>query len=160
MIQALDRVATDSGVKKAAVTESLIRQFVTSGGHGSRPDRLSVAREFSRFVFSELPHTFVPPRLFLGIRRRKPVVRVLSRQEAGRFLNVCASLADKPTSRTRWLIHGTALWVLLMTGLRRGEALGLADEDVDLGAKVITIRRGKFGKSRFVPLAPDVADRL
>lgn len=160
LLRRLDRLASGLGLKEAAVTESLIRRFVTCGGDGSRWHRLSVAREFSRFVATELPNTFVPKRLFLGVRRRHPVIRALSREEASRLLDVCASLADKPNSRTRWLVHGTALWTLLMTGLRRGEALALTNEDVDLVANVLTIRRGKFGKSRFVPLAWDVAQRL
>jgi integrase len=160
MAQKLDRLAIDAGLKEPVITEAFIRQFVSSGADGARAERLSVARQFSRFLASDLPQTFVPHRLFLGVRRRKPVVHVLSRQEASRFLIICGSLADKPTSRTRWLIHGTALWTLLMTGLRRGEALGLADEDVDLAANVITVRCGKFGKSRFVPFARDVAVRL
>jgi integrase len=53
-----------------------------------------------------------------------------------------------------------ALRVLLMTGLRRCELLALRDEDVDIEAGILTIRRGKFGKSRFVPIAADLTGRL
>ena len=39
---------------------------------------------------------------------------------------------------------------------RLGEALGLADIDVDLVAGVLTVRGAKFGKSRLVPVHPSV----
>jgi integrase len=42
--------------------------------------------------------------------------------------------------------------LLAATGLRIGEALNLDVADVDLRDGVLTIRKAKFGKSRFVPL--------
>lgn len=60
----------------------------------------------------------------------------------------------------RRLSHGTLLRVLLLTGLRRGEALALKVSDVDLATAVLHVRCGKLGKARFVPVAADLADRL
>ena len=42
--------------------------------------------------------------------------------------------------------------LLLSSGLRISEALHLEDRDVELDAGVLTVRDGKFGKSRLVPL--------
>jgi integrase len=50
--------------------------------------------------------------------------------------------------------------LLYLTGLRAGEALRLTDADVDLDTAVLRVRDTKFGKSRLVPVAPDVAIRL
>jgi integrase/recombinase XerD len=160
LLHKLDDLARESGSRRPIITESFVRHFVAHGAAGSRTHRLTVARQFSRFVVDEMRRAFVPQRSFLGVRRRQPAIRVLSREEASRFAGVCASLADRVTVRPRWLVHGTALWTLLMTGMRRGEALGLTDDDVDLVANVLTIRKGKFGKSRLVPIAPDVGRRL
>ena len=44
--------------------------------------------------------------------------------------------------------------------MRVGEALGLARDDVDLGAGVITIRQAKFDRSRLVPLHPTTTGAL
>lgn len=160
----LDRAAIDSGLEEPVIDEAFFRQFVSQASIGSRMHRLTLARQLSRFVAMEEPRTFVPPRSYLGIRRQQPVIRVLSREEARRFLDACdtltGTLTGKRSTRGRWLIHGTVLWTLLLTGLRRGEALGLTDEDVDLFTGVLTIRRSKFGKSRFVPIAQDVTERL
>ena len=48
------------------------------------------------------------------------------------------------------------LRVLLQTGLRTSEFLGLRWKDVDLKAGVLTIPRSKHGESRHVPLTSDV----
>jgi integrase len=50
--------------------------------------------------------------------------------------------------------------LLYLTGMRRGEVLSLTREDVDLPNGVLRIRKGKFGKSRFIPMAQDRTDRM
>jgi integrase len=47
-----------------------------------------------------------------------------------------------------------------VTGLRINKAIALDDDDVDLGEGVITVRRGKNGTARYVPLAPSTVARL
>jgi integrase len=156
----LDRWAATDDLPDAVLDEALVRRFVADATRGSRSHRLTLVRQLARFLAVEEPRTFVPPRRFLGVRRQHPVIRVLSREEASRFLDACNALTDSPAYPHRGLIHGAALRTLLLTGLRRGEALALAVQDVDLDAGVISIRRGKFGKSRFVPVAPDIAQSL
>src|SRR5260370_1014554 len=46
------------------------------------------------------------------------------------------------------------------TAMRVSEARRLACRDVDLLAGVVTVREGKFRKSRLVPLHPSVLDAL
>jgi integrase len=58
------------------------------------------------------------------------------------------------------VVHGTALILLYLTGLRLGEVLRLAVGDVDLSKRLLRIRQTKFGKSRLVPVAPDLNDKL
>jgi integrase/recombinase XerD len=50
-----------------------------------------------------------------------------------------------------WTYHGL-FGLLSVSGLRLGEARSLELRDLDLNAAVLTIRSGKFGKSRLVPL--------
>lgn len=42
------------------------------------------------------------------------------------------------------------------TGMRAGEVIGLTTADVDLTRGVVTVRRGKGGKGRIVPISPQV----
>jgi integrase len=52
------------------------------------------------------------------------------------------------------------VWLLRMTGMRVGEALALKWSDIDLFAGNITIESGKFGKSRAIPILPELRPRL
>lgn len=141
------------------LSEDLVREYLSDWSEAGRPNRLTITRVLAQFLAIEEPRTFVPPPRFLGIRRSRPVIRVLSQEEARRFLAACDVLSEA-RARPLGLVHSMALRTLLLTGLRRRELLSLRDEDVDLSEAVVTIRRGKFGKSRFVPLAPDLVQRL
>jgi integrase len=156
-LRELDRFAALSNGD--VLSETLVRGFLSGFSHAARSARLTLVRQLAHFLVLEDPRTFVPPRRFLGIRRKRAAIRVLSRDEACRFLDSCDRLPD--TARyARRLIHGTALRVLLLTGLRQGEAIALCDQDVDLSQDIITVCNSKFGKTRFVPLAPDLVARL
>ena len=52
------------------------------------------------------------------------------------------------------------LLLLYGTGLRRGEALRLTIGDVDLRAALLTVRNTKFGKTRLVPMGPQLAEAM
>ena len=81
--------------------------------------------------------------------------------KAADFLRGLRSIADRTDDRRFVaMVLGTALCVLYLTGVRRGELLRLTQADVDLDAGVLRIHHTKFGKSRLVPVAPDVVGRL
>ena len=140
------------------VSENLVRIYLSTFSQLARPQRLTLIHQLARFLVFEEPRTFIPSTRFLGIRRQRPVIRVLSRAEASRFLNASDRLP--PTSSfIRRVVHGTALRLLLLTGLRRGEVLGLKNQDVDLDQSTLQVR-GKFGKTRIVPIAADLTQKL
>lgn len=71
---------------------------------------------------------------------------VPDRAQCARLLAAC----DTPRERAVFSL-------LLGAGLRRGEALSLDLSDIDAGFTQLTVRRGKGGRSRTVPLSPMVA---
>ena len=161
---ALDRVLSESlSPTDPVITSAIVRAFVARRGTESettRAHRLTLIREVCRFLALDDPRTFVPAARFLGIHRRTSVPRVLSLDEGRRFLDACNTLARRRSSPRRDLVLRTLLVLLYLTGLRAGEALRLTLADVDLETAVLRIRDTKFGKSRLVPLAADVAARL
>lgn len=152
----LDRLALSRG--DDSLSESLVRAYLSRFGQAARPHRLTLIRQLARFLSPEEP-VFIPSTRFLGIRRRRPLIRVLSRDEAGRFLDACDRLPGG-LSFTQRVVHGTVLRLLLLTGLRCGEALALENRHVDLADGMLKVVRGKAGKSRFVPLTADLTLRL
>lgn len=91
-------------------------------------------RAFVRFAHEEdwieEPVTVRMPRV------EQKRMEVLTREEVRRVLSVCST-------RDRALVM-----TLIDSGLRRGEALSLDWEDVDLHMGAIHVRRGKGGKAR------------
>ena len=141
------------------ITDALVRAYITLTGKNVLT-RLSLLRQFCRFIALEEPRTFIPPRGFLGIRKKPFVPRILTRNEGRRFVEACFRLSPRPYSPLRGMVHGTALLLLYLTGMRVGEALSLNQEDVDLANGVIRVRQGKFRKSRLVPVAQDLNERM
>ena len=141
------------------ITDTIIRTYIPLTGKRAI-NRLSLLRQFCRFIALEEPGTFIPPRSFLGIRKEAFVPRMLTRNEGRRFVEACLRLSPSPNSPLRGMVHGTALLLLYLTGMRVGEALSLNQEDVDLANGVIRIRKSKFRKSRLVPMAQDLTKRM
>lgn len=86
-------------------------------------------------------------------RQRQP--RILSVEEVASILQAAHRLAPGVGLRT-----ATLFGLLYTTGIRIGEALALDVEDLDRQDQILTIRSGKFGKSRALPLRKSTAEAL
>jgi len=60
----------------------------------------------------------------------------------------------------RGLTYPTLFGLLAVTGLRIGEAVALDGDDVDLTHGVLTVRRGKGGRERLVPVSDSTRGQL
>jgi site-specific recombinase XerC len=79
------------------------------------------------------------------------VVRALDEDQLRALIKACAgrSLSDR---RDEAIIR-----LMVETGARASEIVGLETADVDLARGVVTIRRGKGGRGRVVPIGPQTA---
>ncbi len=81
--------------------------------------------------------------------------RIVMAEEIRAVLEQARKLSGKKrTDAHRAVTYPTLIGLLFATGMRIGEALGLDEGDIDLTAGLITIRRGKFGKRRVLPMRP------
>lgn len=97
-----------------------------------------------------------PPKPAEYWRRRQP--RILSLAEARRVLAAARRLP--PVGSLRPATTAMLLGVLYTTGMRIGEALALDIGDLDCGDRILTVRKGKFGKSRILPLRESTVEAL
>jgi len=112
--------------------------------------KLSMVRQFARWLSVLEPRHQVPPPRLLNVRHRRNKPYIYSEAEIARLMREAAAL---PSSRgMKALTLKTLIGLLAATGLRPGEAAALEDRDVDLRAGVLVIRESKFGKSRQVPV--------
>lgn len=145
------------------VTPAVVHEYVARRGGESettRAHRLTLIREVCRFLRLDDVRMVVPDRRSLRIVRQKFMPRVLSRDEGSRFLRACAQLPPGQRSPIRAVVLGAALRVLYLAGLRAGELLRLTQADLDTDAGALYIRHSKFNKSRVVPLARDLVQRI
>lgn len=112
--------------------------------------RISVVRQFARFRSASDPRTEIPPLGLLPFRYQRKPPYIYRDDEVRQLLRAARRIPSKTGLRPA--SYFTLIGLLAVTGLRISEALGLDDQDIDLGERVLTIRRTKFGKSRIVPL--------
>ena len=117
-----------------------------------------MVRRFALWQSTIDPRTEIPPVGLLPHRYRRKFPHLYSDEEIEKLLRQAQQL---PSPMGRRALTCTTLFALLVaTGMRVNEALGLDRPDVDLQLGVLHIRWGKFGKSRYVPVHPSSVEAL
>jgi integrase len=120
--------------------------------------RLSMVRVFAGWLQGFDPRTEVPPPGLIPNRPRRARPYIYTDDE---IAGIVAEAARLPSSYgLRGWMCSTLFGLIAVTGLRVSEALKLGEDDVDLKEGVLTIRRAKNRKSRFVPISPCASKRL
>lgn len=120
--------------------------------------KLSMVRQFARWMSVIDPCHQVPPRRLLNVRHRRGRPHIYGDDEITRLMAEAGRL--KSANGMRALTMRTLIGLLAATGLRPGEAAALERDDVNLGAQLLTIRESKYGKSRLVPFHPSTPAAL
>jgi integrase/recombinase XerD len=149
---------TSTGQSKSldrATVTAFVAGLLDSGKEATtaRAYQLSL-RRFAAWLVEEGE---LPADPLAGLRPPKldeKVTPVLSGDQLKALLRACDGKALRDR-RDEALVR-----LLVETGLRAGEALALTVEDVDAGAGVVVIRRGKGGRGRLAPFGPQTARAL
>ena len=99
-----------------------------------------------------------PPAPSCSLRKRQP--RIVTPGEFARIWAAAGRLHPSGRWRSVSITMTALLGLLYTTGIRIGEALALDVGDLDVETSTLTIRRGKFGKSRVLPLRESTAAAL
>jgi integrase len=161
LLRGFDRFAHEHGFQGSRPTRLVIEQYLASIQHlqpGTRANRLSVVRQFCRYLQQFDPPCFVPEPAMVRLVRPVRVAHIYSRAEIQAIVQAAWQLP--PPGSLRAHTYATLFGLLYATGLRCGEAFALNLDDVDLDAQRLFIARGKFGKSRWVPIASSTAEAL
>ncbi len=110
--------------------------------------RLSVVRSFARHLHAIDPLHEVPPTDLLPGRSHRATPYPYSDTDIAALMAAARQLCSPLRAAT----FETLVGLLVVSGLRIGEALRLDRDDVDLVEGVLVVRLTKFGKSREVPL--------
>jgi integrase/recombinase XerD len=118
--------------------------------------RLGAARGFARYLKTIDPAAEIPPAGVWPSVTPRPQPYIWAEADIRRLLDAARELRPPLRAAT----YEALLGLLAATGMRLGEATGLDRADADLDGGVLTIRDGKFGRSRLVPLHPTVTSAL
>lgn len=143
----------------STITAELALRWAQQPASGS-PDwwakRLSAIRQFARYRHASDPRTEIPPVDLLPVQRLRKRPYLYTDEEICALLNQARQLPDPLMSAT----YTTILGLLVVTGMRVGEALAIDQGDVDWRHLLLTVRSSKFGKSRDVPVHPSTIAAL
>ena len=152
----LKRFAAFLAERKAShITTQLALAFACENarvGVVGRVGRLVAIRGFARHLHAFEPKREIPPAGLIRRTKTRARPRLCSQREVSRLL---AAALDVTATKTRGLRPWTlyALFGLLaVTGMRVGEVIALRRGDLSWEDGVITVRDGKFGKTRMVPV--------
>ena len=146
-------VAFAAQTEAAFITTELALQWATEP-RGVQPvqwaNRLGIVRRFARFAHAVDPRHEVPPPSLLSHRYRRSQPYLYTDGEIADLLRAAQGLSG--TTGLRPCTYATLLALLAVTGMRSSEPLRLNRDDVDLARGVLTVRKSKFGKSRYIPV--------
>ena len=118
--------------------------------------RLAAVRGFATYLHALDPMHEVPAPDLLPQRPRRASPYLYSDAEIAALI-AAANTLSIPLRRSTF---ATLIGLLAVTGIRVGEAIALDRGDVDLAAGRLTVRFGKFGKTRELALHPSTVDAL
>jgi integrase len=143
------------------LTTDLFLRWREAFGHARQATwaaRLGMVRRFTQWLHGLDPRHEVPPSALIPGRQRRSRPYIYSPEEIRRLI---AAAAELPSANgIRRLTYATLFGLIAVTGLRISEALALDVDDVDWTSGVLTVRRGKLGKARLLPLAESTQAQL
>lgn len=143
------------------VTVSLFLSWKDQFGSANRNTwsaRLGIVRGFAKWLHATDPLHEVPPKGLVTGRLRRSRPFIYTKEQIARIVSTAALLPSD--YGLRGSSCATLLGLIAATGLRISEAIGLDDCDVNLDEAVLTVRRGKNKKSRFLPITTSTTERL
>ena len=154
-------VAFAAQEKTDHLTIQLFERWQQSFGHARRSTwaaRLGMVRRFAQWLHGLDARHEVPPQELVPFRYRRSQPYIYSADEIRRLITAAAELPS--TNGIRRLTYPTLFGLIAVTGLRISEGIALDVNDVDLEDGVLTVRRGKLGKARLLPLAESTQAHL
>jgi integrase len=145
------------GLTTISVTEAVVfARARPTTQLGWQAARLRVVRDLAAYVHALDPAAaqLIPARLLPDkVTRRIPYL--YSDEQVAALMTAAAGLTPPALAASMHTLVG----LLAVTGMRSGEALALAVEDLDTDQRVLAVT-GKYGRRRLVPLHPTTLDAL
>jgi len=154
-------IAFAEGEKAQYIGTALFLRWQEAFGHANRQTwagRLRIIRLFAQWLHSIDQKHEVPSQALIPDRYRRSRPYIYSDEEIRRIIETAAELPS--LNGIRALTCSTLFGLIAVTGLRVSEAISLDVADVDLESGLLTLRCGKLGKARLVPISDSTTVQL
>lgn len=152
-LEHLEQAGADVVTTETALDWSRLPANADSNWHAYR---LSVVRGFATYLRTLDPVHQVPAAELLPQRPHRASPYLYSDAEIAGLIAATAT----PRTPLRRATFSTLIGLLAVTGIRVGEAIALNRDDLDLTARRLLVRFGKFGKTRVLSLHPTTVEEL
>jgi site-specific recombinase XerD len=147
-----------------AITPKVCRQFkvLASEGVEGGTVRLALA-SLNSFLEWAVDEELIESNSASRVKRPKvtiPPPKPLSQDEITAVLEAIKEPPSGPELTRKWQRNRRAILLMLYAGLRLGEVVTIKWRDIDLQRGMLTVVKGKGGKSRAVPIHPQLAMEL
>lgn len=145
-----------TGAERITVEHALAWATLPAGGRPWHAMRLQAVRGFARYLHEVDPRVEVPPAELLPDRPHRATPYLYTEEQILALMSAASTLRTPHRAATFRTLFG----LLAVTGIRIGEAIAVDRSDLQTDRGVLTIRHGKFGKSRELPLHPSTTSAL
>jgi site-specific recombinase XerD len=142
------------------VTTSILREYIYNmkESHNLCPASvcklIATIKSFCNYLFEEDLIKSNPAKKLKGPKKNITVPKCLSKYEVERVID-CVRFSPA-RCRKNYIRDKLILSMLYYTGIRRSELLSLNWDDLNLEKSFLTVKNGKGGKSRIIPLHPNL----
>jgi hypothetical protein len=141
------------GAEHLTIADALSWATEPSGAAAAwRAGRLGIVRSFARYLIALDPATEIPPAGLLAEPSHRVVPHIYTDEDLAAVLQEAGRLAPEHRADT----YQTLIGLIAVTGMRVGEIVRLDRDDIDHDEGIVTVRNTKYGKSRQLPVLPDL----
>jgi integrase len=145
----------DRGGERITIEHALAWSILPGGKACWHAHRFQTVRRFARYLHAADPQMEVPPAGLVTGRSQRAVPYLYTDGQIAALM----AAADVLGTAHRTATFQTLIGLLVVTGMRIGEAIALDCDDLDCRHGVLTVH-GKYGKTRELPLHPTTVDAL
>lgn len=120
--------------------------------------RLGMVRIFAQWLHGIDHRHEVPSVDLIPSRRRRKSPYIYTQDEIRSIVETASTLPA--TNSIRSLTYPVLFGLIAVTGLRISEAISLDSNDVDFETGVLTLRKGKLGRARLIPVSTTTTLKL
>jgi integrase len=158
-----DRFLSQERWTRRWITQQIINRYrlsLTDLSTATQRCRMPVVRQFCIYLSAYQPRCYVPVKgewTLHASPQRLPFI--FTTEQVGRLVRAARKLSPYPFE-LRPHVYAMFIGLIYVTGMRISEAMCLDVGDVDLPRRRIFVRKGKFSKQRWLPLAGSTTSKL